>query len=111
MAGSPAQSDPELADQYFEDWFSDVDLTLDDVNSSVLAADYKQALDLLDAATGGTGVPSSDAQATASGTADSEFQVGPSLLGIDTSDSLSIYTPSPLTVSNPWSPPVSEQAT
>ncbi|MQL75075.1 hypothetical protein Taro_007442 [Colocasia esculenta] len=77
MASSPAQSDPKLADQYFEDWFSDVDLTLDDVNSSVLAADYRQALDLLDTTTGRTGVPSSDAQAAARGTADSEFQVVP----------------------------------
>ncbi|MQL81379.1 hypothetical protein Taro_013836 [Colocasia esculenta] len=109
MAGSPAQSDPELADQYFEDWFSDVDLTLVDVNSSVLAADYRQALDLVDATTSGTSVPSPDAQAVASGTADSEFQVVPSLPGVDTLDSLSVYTPSPLTVSNPWSPHVSEQ--
>ncbi|MQM02695.1 hypothetical protein Taro_035468 [Colocasia esculenta] len=108
MAGSPAQSDPELAD-LFEDWFSDIDQTLVNVNSSVLAADYRQALDLLDAVTGGTSAPSSDAQAVASGTADSEFQMVPSLPGIDTSDSLSIYAPSPLTVSNPWSPPVVEQ--
>ncbi|MQM22243.1 hypothetical protein Taro_055293 [Colocasia esculenta] len=108
MAGSPAQSDPELADQYFEDWFSDVDLTLVDVNSSVLAADSGQALDL-EAATSGTSVPSSDAQAVASDTADFEFQVVPSLSGVDTSDSLSVYTPSPLIVSNPWSPPVFEQ--
>ncbi|MQL87336.1 hypothetical protein Taro_019875, partial [Colocasia esculenta] len=109
MAGSPAQSDPELTD-HFEDWFSDVDLTLVDVNSSVLVADYRQALDLVDAATNGTSVPSSDAQAVASGTADSEFQVVPSLPGMDTPDSLSVYTPSPLTVSNSWSPLVSEQA-
>ncbi|MQM05023.1 hypothetical protein Taro_037832 [Colocasia esculenta] len=61
-------------DQYFEDWFSDVDLTLVDVNSSVLAIDYRQVLDLVDAATSGTSVPSPDAQAVASGTADSEFQ-------------------------------------
>ncbi|MQM15911.1 hypothetical protein Taro_048864 [Colocasia esculenta] len=72
MAGSTAHSDLELADQYFEDWFSDADLMLDDVNSSVLAADYRQALDLLDTATGGMGVPSSDAQVAASGTADSK---------------------------------------
>ncbi|MQM12397.1 hypothetical protein Taro_045314 [Colocasia esculenta] len=110
MAGSSAQSDPELADQYFEDWFSDVDLTLVDVNSSVLAVDYRQALDLVDAATSGTSVPSSDAQAVASSTADSKFQVVPSLPRVDTSDSLSVYTSSHLTVSNPWSPPVSEQA-
>ncbi|MQM20801.1 hypothetical protein Taro_053829 [Colocasia esculenta] len=108
MAGSLAQSDPELAD-LFEDWFSDIDQTLVDVNSSVLAADYRQALDLLDAATDGTSAPSLDAQAVASGTTDSEFQMVPSLPGIDTSDSLSIYAPSPLTVSNPWSPPVAEQ--
>ncbi|MQM14070.1 hypothetical protein Taro_047000, partial [Colocasia esculenta] len=108
MAGSPAQSDPELAD-HFEDWFSNVDLTLVDVNSSVLAADSGQALDL-DTATSRTSVPSSDAQAVASGTADSEFQVVPSLRRVDTSDSLSVYIPSPLTVSNPWSPPTSEQA-
>ncbi|MQM01332.1 hypothetical protein Taro_034080 [Colocasia esculenta] len=41
MAGSPAQSDPELTD-HFEDWFSDDDLTLIaliDVNSDLLAAD------------------------------------------------------------------------
>ncbi|MQL77583.1 hypothetical protein Taro_009975 [Colocasia esculenta] len=108
--GSPAQSDPELADQYFEDWFSDVDLTLIDVNSSVLAVDYRHALDLVDAVTNGMSVPSSDAQAVASDTADSKFQVVPSLPGVDTSDSLSIYTPSPPTMSNPWSPSVSEQA-
>ncbi|MQL81151.1 hypothetical protein Taro_013599, partial [Colocasia esculenta] len=89
---------------------TDGDLTLVDVNSSVLAADYRQALDLVDIATSGTSVPSSDTQAVASGTVDSEFQVVPSLPGIDTSDSLSVYTLSPLTVSNPWSPPVSEQA-
>ncbi|MQL68769.1 hypothetical protein Taro_001040 [Colocasia esculenta] len=108
MAGSPAQSDPELADQYFEDWFSDVDLTLVDVNSGALAADSGQAL-ALDAMPSGTSVPSTDALAVARGTADSEFQIVPSLPGIDTSDSLSIYAPSLLTVSNPWSPPVAEQ--
>ncbi|MQL86312.1 hypothetical protein Taro_018845, partial [Colocasia esculenta] len=68
---------------------ADGDLTLVDVNSSVLAAYYRQALDLVDAATSGTSVPSSDTQAVASGTTDSEFQVVPSLPGMDTSDSLS----------------------
>ncbi|MQL92003.1 hypothetical protein Taro_024621 [Colocasia esculenta] len=97
MASPPAQSDPELAD-LFEDWFSDIDQTLVDVNSSVLAPDYRQVLNLIDSGTGGTNAPSSDAQAVASGTADSEFQMVPSLSGIDTSDSLSIYAPSPLTV-------------
>ncbi|MQM20578.1 hypothetical protein Taro_053602 [Colocasia esculenta] len=109
MADSPAQSDSEFVDQYFEDWFLDMDPALLNVNSSALAADYRQALDLIDSATSGTSAPSSDAQAVASGTADSEFQMVPSLPGIDTSDSLSIYAPSPLTVSNPWSPLVVEQ--
>ncbi|MQL91785.1 hypothetical protein Taro_024398 [Colocasia esculenta] len=59
MAGSPAQSDPELTD-HFEDWFSDVNLMLVDDNSGVLAADSGQVLNL-DTATGGTSVPSSDA--------------------------------------------------
>ncbi|MQL70751.1 hypothetical protein Taro_003046, partial [Colocasia esculenta] len=109
MVDSPAQSDSEFVDQYFEDWFSDVDPALLDVNSSVLAPDYRQVLDLIDSGTGGTSAPSSDAQAVASNTPNSEFQVVPPLPGIDTSDSLSIYAPSPLTVSNPWSPPVVEQ--
>ncbi|MQL79566.1 hypothetical protein Taro_012026 [Colocasia esculenta] len=108
MVGSPAQSDPELTD-HFEGWFSDVDLMLVDDNSGVLAVDSGQALDL-DTATGRTSVLSSDAQAVASSTADFEFQVVPSLPGVDTTDNLSVYTPSPLTVSNPWSPPLSEQA-
>ncbi|MQM02641.1 hypothetical protein Taro_035416 [Colocasia esculenta] len=109
MVDSLAQSDSEFVDQYFEDWFSDMDPALLDVNSSALAANYRQALDLIDSAPGGTSAPSSDAQAVASSTPNSEFQVVPPLLGIDTSDSLSIYAPSPLTVSNPWSPPVVEQ--
>ncbi|MQL93862.1 hypothetical protein Taro_026501 [Colocasia esculenta] len=109
MAGSTTQSDSDLHDQYFEDWFSDVDPELLDINSSALAADYRQALDLINAATGGTSAPSSDAQAVASGTVDSEFQLVPSLPGIDTSDSLSIHAPSSLTVSNSWSPPVVAQ--
>ncbi|MQM06894.1 hypothetical protein Taro_039724 [Colocasia esculenta] len=82
MVGSPAQSDPELAD-HFEDWFSDDDLTLValiDVNSGVLAADSGQVL-ALDTATSRTSVSSTDALAAASGTADSEFQVVPSLPG------------------------------
>ncbi|MQM10703.1 hypothetical protein Taro_043603, partial [Colocasia esculenta] len=110
MAGSPTQSDPELAD-HFEDWFSDDDLTLVAliyVNSGVLAADSRQAL-ALENMTSRTSVPSADALAGASGTTDSEFQVMPSLSGMDTSDSLSVYTPSPLTVSNPWSPTIFEQ--
>ncbi|MQM13761.1 hypothetical protein Taro_046687, partial [Colocasia esculenta] len=45
LRGSPAESDLELVD-HFEDWFSDVDLTLVDVNSGVLTADSGQALDL-----------------------------------------------------------------
>ncbi|MQM18708.1 hypothetical protein Taro_051702, partial [Colocasia esculenta] len=93
---------------HFEDWFSDVDLTLFDVNSGVLTADSGQAL-ALDTAPSGTSVPSTDALAAASGTADSEFQVVPSLPGVDTSDSLSVYIPSPLTVPNLWSPPVFKQ--
>ncbi|MQL68033.1 hypothetical protein Taro_000290, partial [Colocasia esculenta] len=101
------QSDPELTD-HFEDWFSVVDLTLVNVNFGVLPVGYGQAL-VLDTATNRMGVPSSDAPAMASSTADSDFQVVPSLLGLDTSDSLSVYTP-PFTVSNPWSPSVSEQA-
>ncbi|MQM17016.1 hypothetical protein Taro_049982, partial [Colocasia esculenta] len=111
MAGSPTQSDSELMD-HFEDWFSDDDLTLValiDVNSGLLAADSGQAL-VLDTATSRTSVPSADALAAARGTADSEFQVVLSLPGMDTSDSLSVYTPSPLTVSNPWSLTVFEQA-
>ncbi|MQL80244.1 hypothetical protein Taro_012661 [Colocasia esculenta] len=75
----PTLSDPELTD-HFEDWFSVVDLTLVDVNSGVLAGDCGQAL-VLDTATSRTGVPSSDALTMTSGTADSEFQVVPSLLG------------------------------
>ncbi|MQM22054.1 hypothetical protein Taro_055102 [Colocasia esculenta] len=109
MASSTTQSDSDLHDQYFKDLFSDVDPELLDINSSALAADYRQALDLIDATTGGTSAPSSDAQAVASGTVDSEFQLVPSLPGIDTSDSLSIHAPSPLTVSSPWSPPVVTQ--
>ncbi|MQM20716.1 hypothetical protein Taro_053744 [Colocasia esculenta] len=111
MAGSPAQSDLELAD-HFEDWFSDDDLTLValiDVNSGVLAAKFGQVL-ALDTATSKMSVSSTDAQAVASGTTDSEYQVVPSLPGMDTSDSLSVYTPSLLIVSNPWSPTVFEQA-
>ncbi|MQL72717.1 hypothetical protein Taro_005043 [Colocasia esculenta] len=109
MASSTAQSDSDLHDQYFEDWFSDVDPELLDINSSALVADYRQALDLIDSSTGGTSAPVLDAQAVASGTANSEFQVVSPLPGIDTSDSLSIHAPSPQTVSNPWSPPVASQ--
>ncbi|MQL73908.1 hypothetical protein Taro_006262, partial [Colocasia esculenta] len=103
MASSTAQSDSDLHDQYFEDWFSDVDPELLDINSSALA------LDLIDSSTDGTSAPVLDAQAVASGTANSEFQVVSPLPGIDTSDSLSIHAPSPQTVSNPWSPPVVSQ--
>ncbi|MQM14178.1 hypothetical protein Taro_047108 [Colocasia esculenta] len=67
------ESDPELTD-HFEDWFSVVDLTLVNVNFGVLAVGYGQAL-VLDTATNRMGVPSSDALAMASDTADSEFQV------------------------------------
>ncbi|MQL91512.1 hypothetical protein Taro_024131, partial [Colocasia esculenta] len=106
MASSTTQSDSDLHDQYFEDWFSDVDPELLDINSSALVEDYRQAFDLIDSSTGGTSAPVLDAQAPAGGTANSEFQVVPPLPGIDTSDSLSIHAPSPLTVSNSWSPPV-----
>ncbi|MQL97135.1 hypothetical protein Taro_029817, partial [Colocasia esculenta] len=91
MASSTTQSDSDLHDQYFEDWFSDVDPELLDINSSALVEDYRQALDLIDSSTGGTSAPVLDAQAVAGSTANSEFQVVPPLPGIDTSDSLSIH--------------------
>ncbi|MQL97232.1 hypothetical protein Taro_029916 [Colocasia esculenta] len=59
MAGSPAQSDPELAD-HFEDWVSDVDLDVGRCQLWCVGSGLWTGVGL-DTATCRTSVPSLDA--------------------------------------------------